>query len=307
MDPSQLVGRVLDSRYRVEQLLGSGGMGSVFRARHVRLPRWFAIKLLHPRLLSDAKVVRRFAREAELAGKLSHPNVVGVLDIGEVDGVAFLVMDLAAGKRLSELFARAPFAPARAVPLLRQLCDGLDHAHGQGLIHRDLKPDNVIVERDDDGERARIIDFGIALLRDEEASGNRITTGGVVLGTPHYMAPELATGGAFDHRVDLFALGVICFEMLTARMPFTGSGVDVIHANVHDETPAMPDVDPRLEYFTRVLMAKRPDDRPPTAAAARALLDAIGCEPVAAGPADEVPEKLALGSAQTVALATVDR
>jgi serine/threonine protein kinase len=299
-DPSQLVGTVLDSRYRVEELVGSGGMGCVYRARHVRLERLFAIKLLHPRLRSDAKVVRRFAREAELAGKLSHPNVVGVVDVGEIDGAMYLVMDLATGARLSELFARAPFSRSRAVRIIRQLCDGLEHAHGRGLIHRDLKPDNVIVERG--SELARIVDFGIALLRDEET--DRITTEGIVLGTPHYMAPELASAASFDHRVDLFALGVICFEMLTARMPFKGSGVEVVYANVHDETPAMPGVDPRLEYFTRRLMAKRPDDRPASAAAARTLLDDISDE-----PDDEPPprftlrERVALGSAQTIALA----
>jgi serine/threonine protein kinase len=300
-DPSQLVGQVLDSRYRIERLLGQGGMGIVFRARHVRLERWFAIKLLHPRLRSDVKVVRRFAREAELAGKLDHPNVVGVLDISELDGLPYLVMDLAPGKRLSELFAHAPFSRPRAVHVLRQLCEGLDHAHGHGLIHRDLKPDNVIVEHGDLGERVRIIDFGIALLHDEHAANDRITTDGVVLGTPHYMAPELATGRVIDHRIDLFALGVVCFEMLTARMPFSGSGVDVIHANVADPTPAMPGVDPRLEYLTRWLMAKRPEDRPPTAAAARALLDTFPNEPFSVDPPSEQPDKLALGSAQTVA------
>jgi serine/threonine-protein kinase len=296
-DPSQLVGTVLDSRYRVEELLGSGGMGCVYRAHHVGLERGFAIKLLHPRLRSDPKVVRRFAREADLAGRLRHPNVVGVVDVGEIDGAMYLVMDLAVGARLSELFAHAPFSRSRAVRILRQLCDGLDHAHCQGLIHRDLKPDNVIVERS--SELVRIVDFGIALLRDEET--DRITTAGIVLGTPHYMAPELASAVLFDHRVDLFALGVICFEMLTARMPFKGSGVDVLHSNVYAETPAMPGVDPRLEYFTRWLMAKRPDDRPATAAAARALLDGIPDEP------DEEPspvhDRAALGSAQTIALA----
>jgi serine/threonine-protein kinase len=287
-------------------------MGSVFRARHVRLPRSFAIKLLHPRLLSDPKVVKRFDREARLAGKLSHPNVVAVLDVGEVEGVSYLVMDLAIGPQLSALLPAAPFEPARAVRLLRQLCDGLEHAHDRGLIHRDLKPENVIVETQGDHEVARIVDFGIAILRDGADGEGRVTTGGIVLGTPHYMAPELATGGAFDHRVDLFALGVIAYELLCGRMPFAGSGVEVVHANVREDAPPMAVrapgvvVDPDLEAFARQLMARKPEARFATAAAARAALDQIEVAPSPSPPPRLTPrEVIALGSAETVAVTTL--
>ena len=324
-EPGELVGQVLDGRYRIEAYLGRGATGSVFRARHVRLPRQFAIKLLHPRLLSDPKVVRRFEREARLAGKLSHPNVVAVVDLGEADGVSYLVMDLAIGPRLSDLLVRGPLPPARAIRILHQLCDGLDHAHAQGLIHRDLKPDNVIVEWRDGDEVARIVDFGIAILREADSSSpdGRVTTGGLVLGTPHYMAPELAAGRAFDHRVDLFALGIVAYEMLTGCMPFAGNGVDVIHANIHEDAPAMAarapevDVDPALESFTRRLMARSLDARFASAAAARAALQRLDRgTPVARLALTSMrvtarhltpPEIQALGSAETVAVATLEQ
>ncbi len=331
-DPGRLVGEVLDARYRVEAHLGSGAMGAVFRARHVRLPRAFAIKLLHPRLLSDPKVMKRFEREARLAGKLSHPNVVSVLDVGEVDGVSYMVMDLAVGPRLSDLLVGRPLGRTRAIRILRQLCDGLDHAHHHGLIHRDLKPDNVIVERHGDEEVARIVDFGIAILREGADSSpaspeGRVTTGGLVLGTPQYMAPELASGRRYDHRVDLFALGVVAYETVSGRMPFDGTGVAVVHANIQEDPPPMAArvpglvVDPALEAFTRRLMARRLDARFPTAAAARGALDELAKAPVAppdelgralaalAGSARELtpPEAQALGSAETIAMTTLER
>ena len=293
-------------------------MGSVFRARHVKLPRWFAIKVLHPRLVDNAKVRRRFEREAELAGRLAHKNVVGVVDFGEVDGISYLVMELAPGRPMCELLC-APFAHDRAVNLIGQILDGLDHAHTRGLVHRDLKPENVMVENVDGTEVARIVDFGIAVLHEADGERkDRLTTNGLVLGTPQYMAPEVATARAFDHRADLFAVGVMSYELLTGRLPFDGDGVTVVHANVHDATPSMRTrapgafVEPALEAFTHALMAKQPHHRPASAAAARALLAradqvrtprprvAVGMRPLTP------PDPIALGSAQTQALATLE-
>jgi eukaryotic-like serine/threonine-protein kinase len=283
-------------------------------------------------------VLKRFERESRLAGKLSHPNVTPVLDVGEVDGVSFMVMDLAVGINLGDLILKAPFGRARTICLLRQLLDGLDHAHTHGLIHRDLKPDNVIVDTRGGADLARIVDFGIAVLRDSEsgdrsaAADARVTTGGLVLGTPHYMAPELAVGRSFDHRVDLYALGVIAYEMLTARLPFDGTGVDVVHACVHRDAPTVAErvpwlpVDADLEAFTLCLLARDPNARPSSAAAARAWLDKIErrlseAPPPVPKPAARAnivrhafkplhvtpPEALALGSAQTVAITTLER
>ncbi len=283
VDP--LIGRVLGSRYRVEALLGKGAMGAVYRARHVKVGRPFAVKVLHERLLVDPKLRKRFEREAELAGKLHHINVIGVVDVGETeDGIHFMVMEFAEGQTLGSL-VQGPMHPKRVITLAQQLCDGLQHAHEHGLIHRDFKPENVIVEKDRFGnERPRIVDFGIAILRDDAddpENKDRLTTAGLVLGTPHYMAPEHAMGAGIDHRIDLFALGVILYELLTGWLPFDGDGVDVARANLIAPTPPMgvrvPGiiVDPLLEAFTGLLMQKQPADRPESAKAARHLLDLI--------------------------------
>ena len=289
-----LVGQVIASRYRIEEVLGSGAMGVVYRAQHVKLARQFAIKMLHPSLLTNAKLRRRFEREAELAATLRHPNVVGVVDVGETShGLLYIVMEYADGQPLSAMIGESPLPARRVIEFARHLCDGLQHAHEAGLIHRDFKPDNVIVETDRSGvERLRIVDFGIALLRDDAPNQReRLTTAGVVLGTPHYMAPEHAIGEAVDHRIDLFALGVICFEMLSGKMPFDGDGVDVARANLMFDTPAMGvrvpflDVDPLLEALTRRLMSRNRDLRPPTAKATRDLLDLIATDRAAAAVA----------------------
>ncbi|HEY4240812.1 MAG TPA: protein kinase [Kofleriaceae bacterium] len=274
------------SRYRVEERVGDGAMGTVYRARHIKVGRAFAVKVLHPRLLSDHKVQKRFEREAELAGSLHHINVIGVVDVGETpEGVRYLVMEYADGPTLGDIIGeQAPLPAGRVIALAQQLCDGLQHAHERGLIHRDFKPENVIVERDRHGsETPRIVDFGVAILRDDAASPERerLTTAGLVLGTPHYMAPEHATGQAIDHRIDLFALGVILYEMVSGLLPFDGDGVDVARANLVQDTPPMSvrapgvQVDPLLEALVRKLMTKSRDLRPPDARAVRRLLDLI--------------------------------
>lgn len=292
------VGTVLGGRYVLEELLGTGAMGRVFKARHAKINRSYAVKLLHQHLMTEPKVVRRFQQEAELAGTLSHPNVVAVIDAGESPIGHYLVMELAEGVTLTHVMASAPLERGYAISLLEQICDGLSHAHDQGQIHRDLKPDNIVVG--DDGV-VRIVDFGIATMKDEYVGPDkreRLTTEGLVLGTPQYMCPVLATGRPYDHRVDLFALGVIAYEMFTGVLPYEGDGADVVRANVVRATPAfsqrMPTVqtDPLLEAFTHKLMAKDPHDRPSSALAARKLLGMIERDPVAAGLAlgVDVPE-----------------
>jgi serine/threonine-protein kinase len=300
LSPSDsLVGRVLAERYQILHRLGEGAMGVVYKARHVKVGRLFAVKVLHRRALEDSKVVQRFEREAELAGRLRHPNVVGVVDVGEVEGTRYMVMDFAEGPDLAKLLDEAPMPPERIIRLARQMLDGLHHAHDQGLIHRDFKPENVIIERDASGrETPRIVDFGIALLRDggESIDGNgRLTTNGLVLGTPHYMAPEQAVADPIDHRIDLFALGIVIYEMLSGRLPFDGSGAEVARANLLLDPPPINkrvphlEVDPLLEAFSRRLMAKKRTARPATAKAARELLDAIERDRLAAAPLLGVP------------------
>jgi len=277
------VGDVVAARFKIEGVLGTGAMGTVYRARHVKLSRPIAIKILHDHCVPSDKLRKRFEREAELAGKLTHANVVGVHDVGDADGVHYIVMDLCDGPTLGAMLEDGPMPGERVIAIARQLCNGLEHAHNHGLVHRDFKPENVIIERaGEEDERARIVDFGISTLRDDQTyHGERLTTVGLTLGTPRYMAPEHVTGQAVDHRIDLFALGVVCFEMLTGRSPFDGDGVDVARANLLDDAPPMaeraPDVevDPLLEAFTRRLLAKNPDERPPSAFAARLMLDLI--------------------------------
>nr|MDQ3370170.1 protein kinase [Myxococcota bacterium] len=307
-----MIGRIIASRYQLESRLGSGAMGHVYRARHLKINRLFALKLLHTHLLANPEQRKRFRREAELAGTLSHPNVVGVVDVGETeDGLHYIVMQLASRPTLGDVMSAGPLGPPRVIGLVKQLCAGLHHAHERGLIHRDFKPDNVIVETDEDGrETPRIVDFGVAIVRDHASSTDRerLTTAGLALGTPHYMAPENVGGEPIDHRVDLFALGIVVYEMLTGVMPFDGAGVDVARANRSAETPAMAKrapgvpVDPLLEAFTRRLMAKAPADRPSSAKLARDLLDAIVKDPASAAAilgVDEPVRVLPLTSTNT--------
>jgi hypothetical protein len=280
--PRDLIGVTIADRYVIEQKLGVGPLGVVYRAHHTKLTRLFAIKLLHRGLLANTASVQRFGREAALAGALRHLNVVGVVDVGIHDGLPFLAMDHADGVPLSQLLG-APMPPRRAIGLLRQLCAGLAHAHDQNLIHRDLKPDNVIIEMTLDDEIPRIADFGTAILRDA-GTGERLTAAGVVLGTPAYMAPEQALSRPIDHRADLYALGVLAYQMLTGVLPFTGSGVDIAVANAQHAVPAMSvrvpglDVEPRLEALVRSLLEKVPSARPPDANAVRRALELLDQE-----------------------------
>jgi serine/threonine-protein kinase len=296
----KLIGEVLANRYQIESRLGEGAMGSVYKARHIKVGRPFAVKVLHPRLLEDEKTLQRFEREAELAGRLHHPNVIGVVDVGETtDGLRYMVMDFAEGQDLAALLSEAPMPPARIHTLTRQMLEGLYHAHEAGLIHRDFKPENVIVEKDTHGEEVpRIVDFGIAILREGGSSSDgtgRLTTNGLVLGTPHYMAPEQAVNDPIDHRIDLFALGIMVYEMLCGKLPFDGHGAEVARANLLLDPPLIADrvpyleVDPLLEAFSRRLMAKKRDTRPATAKAARELLDLIKSDRNAAAALLNVP------------------
>jgi serine/threonine-protein kinase len=296
----KIIGEVLASRYQIESRLGEGAMGAVYKAKHVKVGRPFAVKVLHPKLLEDEKTAQRFEREAELAGRLRHPNVIGVVDVGEThDGLRYMVMDFAEGPDLASVLNEAPLTSERTLSLTRQLLEGLYHAHEAGMIHRDFKPENVIVERDAHGvEVPRIVDFGIAILReggDSPSSEGRLTTNGLVLGTPHYMAPEQAVADPIDHRIDLFALGIVVYEMLCGKLPFDGTGAEVARANLLLDPPAISqrvpylEVDPLLEAFSRRLMAKKRDSRPATAKAARELLDLIEKDRDAAAAALGVP------------------
>jgi serine/threonine-protein kinase len=255
-----LIGTVLAGRYLIEAQLGQGGLGRVYRARHVRMSRRFAVKVLFGEVAADPSLRARFASEAEAAGRLSHPNVAAVVDVGESDaGLVYLAMELADGPALSSLHDRGPLPVDRALALLAQIADGLAHAHERGLVHRDLKPCNIVL----DGDRLRIVDFGIALVRDGSA-GPRLTACGMVVGTLEYMAPEQALGEPVDHRVDLYALGVIAYEMLAGTAPFSGGPFEIVQQHITMDAPALH-LDPEIDALVASLLAKDPVARPPSA------------------------------------------
>ena len=292
MEPDPFVGQVVLGRYVVEEVLGAGAMGRVYRAHHQKLDRKVAIKVLHKHLVDDRSMLARFHREAKLAAKLQHPNVISVLDFGQApDGRHVMVQELAVGPRLSEMIAIAP-ARRRVIQVIGQILRGLEHAHSLGLIHRDLKPDNIIVELSGDGtELPRIVDFGIAILRspDDPAEAQRLTASGIMMGTPMYMAPEQAQLDPYDHRVDLFALGVIVYEMLAGIPPFDGTAIEIAVANINRDPPPIAkrtpgrEVDPLLERYTRKLMARHADGRFASATEALEVLALLDRDPAEAG------------------------
>ena len=276
-----LAGSSFADRYIIEKCVGAGGMGRVYRARHQRMSRRFAIKVLFGDHAADSKMQQRLAREAEAASRLSHPNVISVLDFGETEeGLLYLVMDYVDGPTLAQVIeSAAPLAPDRTIRLLRDCARGLAHAHGRGLIHRDFKADNVLVTLDGGEEVAKIVDFGIAMLN--ESSSRKLTTEGMVLGTPAVMAPEQAVGEQVDHRTDLFSLGIVLYEMLSGVLPFDGTPLEIARQNLIAQVPPIARrvpglaVDPRLETLSVALMAKRPEDRPQSAKAVLRALSEI--------------------------------
>jgi len=276
----RMLGHILNGRYIVQELVGVGSVGRVYKARHVRLDRSYAIKILFGEFAANPKTRTRFLREATAASRLLHPNLLSVLDVGETErGLVYMVMDFVAGEDLHHVLIRdAPLPRRRSVDLIRQIARGLGYAHERGVIHRDLKCENVMITRAADEEIARVVDFGIALTEEALQPGQRLTTAGTVLGTPAYMSPEQLCGQEIDQRSDLFGLGVILYRMLCGRFPFDGTPLEMATANLNEDPLPIAErvpglkVDPRLEALAFRLMAKDPVDRFPTA---REVLDEL--------------------------------
>jgi serine/threonine protein kinase len=270
-----LIDTVLDDRYRIEAMIGTGGMGAIYRARREGLERPVALKVLHPAVSSDPTTAKRFEREAYSVSKLDHPNVVRVSDYGTTkDGMTYFAMELVEGTQLTSHLGE-PMAPARAADLISQVLEGLEHAHEHKIVHRDLKPDNVLVRKDASGkERVKLVDFGIAKVLEDRQTQERLTQTGFVYGTPHYMSPEQAMGSKVDHRADLYAVGLILYEMLVGHRAFRAMDpASMLRKQVtqpHDPLPA--DVPKRLAHVVDRLLEKSPDDR---FQSAREVLDAI--------------------------------
>jgi serine/threonine-protein kinase len=256
--------------YRVMEKIGEGAMGAVFLASHPVIGKRVALKVIHPELSANEEMLLRFFNEARAVTQIGHQNIVAVQDFGQTpEGDSFIIMELLEGRGLGDLMKQIGIFPVeRALHVATQMADGLAAAHARGVIHRDLKPDNVIlVPRSGDEDFVKILDFGLAKLQGPGASGmNLKTKTGSLLGTPHYMAPEQAEGKPIDHRVDVYALGCILFQMLTGRVPFPGNGFGEVLVKHIREPPPLPSrlsaqVTPAIEKIVLHALAKKPEFR----------------------------------------------
>ncbi|PRQ06014.1 serine/threonine protein kinase [Enhygromyxa salina] len=272
---AMITGEMIHERYRIEGLLGRGGMGAVYRAHHVGLRRDVAIKVLHTELSRDPSTAKRFDREAHSVSRLDHRNCVRVTDFGTTDGgVKYLVMELLEGAELEASLGQ-PWAPVRAVDTIMQMLEGLEHAHHFGIVHRDLKPENVFVTQDfRGGEIVKLVDFGIAKLIDDEGAKEQLTRAGMVFGTPRYMSPEQASGGKLDERTDLYATGLILYQMLAGHPPFVSDdAATLLRMHILADPPALPPSVPEpLARVVAKLLEKSRNDRH---ASAREVIDEL--------------------------------
>jgi len=271
------LGTCINGRYRLDAELGRGGMGLVYRATDTVLDRPVAVKVLSASALGTPGRAR-LLHEARAAAQLNHPNIVKVYDAGEDEGLAFVVMELLVGEPLN---SRQPPPLEALLPILRQVCSALEHAHGHGIVHRDLKPENILVAADG---HATLTDFGLARSRSA-----RITTDGSILGTVFYLAPEQALGRDLDGRADLYALGVLLYELLAGRLPFNADDPLAVISQ-HLYTPPVPPrtynpgIPRALEALILKLLSKQAADRPASAVEVQRALEELP-EPAAQGPA----------------------
>lgn len=283
---SSLTGQVLDDRYQVLKKLGEGGMSYVYLARETATNDTVAIKVLSPKLSNEKSSVERLRREAGLAMRLEHPNVCKILRLGETeDGLIYLVMPYLQGELMSDREIRGgPFPLEQGMPLLIQMCRGLHHAHELHIIHRDLKPENVMLVEDADvpgGIRAVVMDFGLAKERRAEPEVAKLTATGIVLGTPEFMSPEQIRGKVLDGRSDVYALGILAFEMFTGQLPFQGRSAQEmmiarLRGNAMPLRVAKPDLPVKLEQIIAKSLETDADKRWESMAAFAEALSGVG-------------------------------
>src|SRR5688572_17731971 len=263
--PDPRVGTVLAGRYVMEEVIGEGGMATVYRARNRITEKMVAVKIMNPLLASDAIVRERFRREAKSAQKLAHPNIIEIYDQGDTeDGTAYIVMELLDGESLASVVQRGRVDVDRAIHIAIQIARGVARAHDLEIIHRDIKPENIFITRRSDGsDLVKVLDFGIAKSRQD----SRLTGQGELFGTPQYMAPERIMGKDTGGSSDIYALGVVFFEMLTGELPFNAPDVATFFVK-HMEEPPPPvrslnsRVPPALDDLVRRMLAKTPAERP---------------------------------------------
>lgn len=269
-----LIGRVLNGRYRLERILGEGGVGVVYLAQHTRLGNPVAVKVLNQECSANRDVRRRFEREARALSGLSHPHIVAITDFSISEGITYLAMEFLEGRTLADLLRSDEALPAElALSIGRQILRGLAFAHMRGVLHRDLKPANVFLQSFPDCDmHVKLLDFGLAKIMVANTPGLKneptLTRNGVILGTPAYMAPEQASGAKVDLRADVYSAGVLLFELISGRCPFIAPNyVDVIHAHMFDPVPRLSEIQPRLVATAELdaliarAMAKAPEDR----------------------------------------------
>lgn len=265
-----LVGQIIGGRYRLTKLLGEGGMGEVYAAEHIHITKKVAVKLLHPEINSNPEALIRFRQEAQSASSIGHDNIVTIDDFGTMDdNRVYLCMEFLQGESLAEAMqAPGGIGIARTLNIMIQVCDGLSAAHSKGIIHRDMKPENVfLTRRSDDSELVKILDFGIAKVKGTDQNES-LTRTGTVFGTPHYMSPEQALGQKLDHRADIYSVGVMLFEIFTGQVPFKAeSFMGILSQHITKPPPIPSTVNPTrsipkpIEEIILKAMAKEPDQR----------------------------------------------
>jgi len=312
-EPASLIGTTLNERYRLLEVIGDGGMGRVYRAEQLATGKAVALKLLHPEFVGVDQVVKRFEREATVMTQLSHPHIVNVIELGEWNGRLFLAMELLAGKTLAELIGDGAKGGRRqtikwTLAIMRPMLDALEYAHERGVVHRDLKPENIMVAPGGllSRETIKLLDFGIAKLGDraERPASPKLTSHGLVIGTPAYMSPEQAAGLEVDVRSDIYSCGVILYQMLTGRRPFESeTGIEVVLMHINDQPKSLSEVTggawmpDAMENVVLRAMAKRPSDRFQSARELRQALDhAAVIDYAGAGGAAVSPALLSAGS-----------